>query len=50
MKYDEIVVCQVRLLDKENLVQYEELSLLNEGVRDKVEEVLEGVELKDRKS
>ena len=50
VKYDEIVVCQVGLPDKENLVQYEELSLLNDVVKDKIEEVLEGVGLKERNS
>ena len=48
VKYDEIQVCQIGLPDRENLIRYQDLSLLQDPVRDKVWEVLEGVGLHER--
>ena len=48
VKYDEIIVCQIGLPDKEHMVMYEDLNILTDNVREKVEEVLEGVGLKEK--
>jgi hypothetical protein len=39
-------VCQVGVPEREHMVQYEELNVLGEVVRDKIEEVLEGLGMK----
>ncbi len=43
-------MCQVGVPEKEHLVQYEELNALGEVLRDKIEEVLEGLGLKEKNS
>lgn len=36
VKYDEIIVCQIGLLDKENLISYEDLNNMSQKSQEKI--------------
>ncbi len=48
MKYDEIIVCQIGLPEKESMINYEDLNILTSITKVKLEEVLEGIGLKQK--